>query len=148
MVWRDLTQHEVTDIDAVLAVHTEALAFARENDLRVLGGALVTVSETALEHGRLEQGRALSEEALHGSDGSQSLVGTLALINLAHVANVESRFRTGMDLSRRAVLAALERGDHVTSAWAASPGDTAWPWTWPSASPSAIPAPCRSRNRV
>lgn len=49
----------------------------------------------------------------------------VALINLAHVANLQGRHRDATDLGRQAFRAAIDRGDRVSAAAAAK--QIAWP---------------------
>ena len=79
---------------------------------RIVGNALVA-APTA---------RALSAEGLAVAGGPETMAGTVALINLAYIANVERRHRDAERLGRRALHASLRRGDRVAAVW------TAWPW--------------------
>ena len=103
----------------------EAARFAREHGLtETLQVALNDLGDVAIHEGQLAEGRSLCEESLTiPAPGSTTRV--IALINLAHIANLEGRNAEATRLAREALGAALARGDVLTGSWAAV--EAAWP---------------------
>ena len=84
----------------------EALRFARQHELTYhLPVALVYLGDLEIAEGRLDQARALCEEALSLAS-SDSTPGMVALGNLAHIANLEGRHLDAADLAARSMAAA------------------------------------------
>ena len=103
----------------------EAARFAREHGLtETLQVALNDLGDVAIHEGQLAEGRSLCEESLAiPAPGSTTRV--IALINLAHIANLEGRDAEATLLAHEALGAALARGDILTGSWAAV--EAAWP---------------------
>jgi ATP/maltotriose-dependent transcriptional regulator MalT len=78
---------------------------------------LVNLGDIAIEQGRLDEGRALLEEAVDCSDAGSSPAG-VALINLSEIASLQGRCRDAASLGRRALAVALDHGDQLRAVWA------------------------------
>ena len=74
--------------------------------------------------GRLDDAIRLSEEGLRVADRASALA-DVALLNLAYVAMVKNELEDAIQIGRRALNGALERGDLLCVAWAAI--GLAWP---------------------
>ena len=74
--------------------------------------------------GRLDDAIRLSEEGLRVADRASALA-DVALLNLAYVAMVKGELEDAIQIGRRALNGALERGDLLCVAWAAI--GLAWP---------------------
>ena len=111
---------EAGDLAGARTMLEAVIALARAQSLtQLLPTALVNLAELAIAEERFQEGRALSEEALAVAGESHSMAGTVALINLAYLANRGGRHRDAEDLGRHALDAALRRGDGVAAAWTA-----------------------------
>jgi tetratricopeptide (TPR) repeat protein len=106
----------------------EVIALARQQDVSDhVPIALISLGEIAIAEGRLDDARALSEEGLallsdKTPTGETEVAG---LLNLAHVANLETRHNDAAALARQAVEGALDRIDRIAAAEAAI--ELAWP---------------------
>ena len=95
------------------------MRLARKHNLQLpLERALVNLGDIAIEQGRLDDGRALLEEALACSEDSTSSPDVVALINLSEIANLQGRYRDAASLGRTALAAALDHGDQLRAVWA------------------------------
>ncbi len=106
----------------------DALQYAREHDVAsFLPIALGNLGDFSIEEDRLDEARALCEEALALATG-QATNGretTACLINLAHIANLQGRLGDAATLGRRALTVALESADSLSAAEAVM--EIAWP---------------------
>jgi predicted ATPase/DNA-binding SARP family transcriptional activator len=118
MMFRDVLALEDGDTATSIEILQGVAAFAREHNLRLLPSVLVNLADSWIGHGDLEEARQLCEEALASSGGRQSVAGTIALINLSEIANSQDRAADGAAYGGQAALAAWDRGDLLTAAWA------------------------------
>jgi predicted ATPase/DNA-binding SARP family transcriptional activator len=122
---RGLFAAERGDFARCRAALEEAVAIARKHDVTgFLPTALMNLGNVEIEEGRLEEARTHSEEALALAEGLAGPIYAIALINLAHVANLQRRHHDGAHLGRKAATAALSREDLLTAAAAAM--EVAW----------------------
>jgi len=106
------------------AAFQEAILFARERDLSAfLPAALSNLADIEIAEGRLDEARALCEEALTLPDQSAHDTG-VPLINLAHVANLQGRYGDGASFGRTALTVALDHENRIMIAAAAD--EIAW----------------------
>ena len=78
----------------------------------------MNLGDIAIEQGRLDDGRALLEEALDCSEGATSNAALVALINLSEIAALQGRYRDAASLGRTALATALDHGDQLRAVWA------------------------------
>ncbi|MGP0033288.1 MAG: BTAD domain-containing putative transcriptional regulator [Solirubrobacteraceae bacterium] len=110
------------DLDHARAAMEDVARFAREHNLLLdLSGALVNLGDIAIEQGRLDEGRALLEEALASSEGGRSTTRSVALVNLAEIAALQGRYRDAASIGRTALAVALDHGDQLRAVWATFP---------------------------
>jgi tetratricopeptide (TPR) repeat protein len=107
------------------AAYARTILFAREHGLtRTLSAALISLGDLEIRQGRLEEALPICEEsravAARGSDLS-----TVALINLTHIAMLESRRDDATLLAREALEEALASGAILIVSWTAI--EAAWP---------------------
>jgi tetratricopeptide (TPR) repeat protein len=96
------------DPGAARAAFEEGILFARDRDLSAfLPGGLSNLADIEIAEGKLDEARALCEEALTLPDRSSFDTG-VALINLAHVANLQGRYRESTNFGRAALGVALD----------------------------------------
>jgi len=105
------------DVDYARAAMEDVARFAREHNLPDLSGALVNLGDIAIQQGRLDEGRALLEEAIDCSDPISSPP-VVALINLAEIAALQGRYRDAASVGRTALATALDHGDQLRAVWA------------------------------
>jgi predicted ATPase/DNA-binding SARP family transcriptional activator len=107
------------DLDQARTVMEDVMRLAREHNLRLpLTRALVNLGDIAIEQGRLDEGRALLEEATDSSEEPTSSPNPVALINLSQIAALQRRYRDAASLGRSALAAALDHGDQLRAVWA------------------------------
>ncbi len=113
------------DLAGERAAVEAALLLAREPDrTRFLPMALTSLGDVEIADGRLDKARALCEEAFTLAQGRDPTAPIPALMNLAHIANLESRYGDAADLAREALSAALRIEYGI---WAASAAmEIAW----------------------
>jgi len=125
---RGLFALELGDAAGARTALEDALRYARQHEVAsFLPIALGNLGDFAIEDGRLDEARALCEEALalatrQGTKGRET---TACLINLAHIANLQSRPGDAATLGRRALSVALESADSLSAAEAVM--EVAWP---------------------
>jgi predicted ATPase/DNA-binding SARP family transcriptional activator len=112
------------DLDYAQAVMEDVVRLARDHNLPDLSSALVNLGDIAIEQGRLDEGRALLEEAIDSSDPVSSAP-LVALINLSEIAALQGRYDDSASLGRTALATALDNGDQLRAVWAAF--HIAWP---------------------
>ena len=123
---RGMIAAEQGDLEGDRAALEEAIRLGREHgNLRILPVALNNLGDVAIEEGRLDEARALCEESIACEAKQHPLTSHVALMNLAHVANLQGRRTDAIDLGRKAFSASLDRGDRVSAAAAAN--QIAWP---------------------
>jgi ATP/maltotriose-dependent transcriptional regulator MalT len=106
------------DLDYARAAMEDVARLAREhNNLLDLSRALINVGDIAIEQGRLDEGRALLEEAVDCSDPGSSPA-CVALINLSEIAALQGRYHDAASLGRTALATALDHGDQLRAVWA------------------------------
>jgi predicted ATPase/DNA-binding SARP family transcriptional activator len=125
MMSRGVLAYQRGDIECARAAIEDVTRFARERNLPELPYALVDLSDFAIEQGRLDEGRALCEEALACSEGPTSSPARVALINLSEIAALQGRYGDALSLGRTALAAALDHGDQTHAVYAAF--EIAWP---------------------
>jgi tetratricopeptide (TPR) repeat protein len=117
---------EQGDFEANRVLLDQAIELARQHDVQsFLPMALVNLGDLAIEEGQLDEARALCEEGIALGQERGAPQDQVALINLAHVANLQGRHIDATDLGRQAFRAAIERGDRLNAAAAAK--EIAWP---------------------
>jgi predicted ATPase/DNA-binding SARP family transcriptional activator len=107
------------------AAYAETIRFAREHDLtRILTSALISLGDLEIRQERLKEALRICEEsravAARGSDLS-----AVSLINLTHIAMLESRQDDAARLAREALEEALASGAILIVSWTAI--EAAWP---------------------
>ena len=85
---------------------------------------MVNLGDMAIEQGRVDEGRALLEDALDCSEGATSSATLVALIHLSEIAALQGRYRDAASIGRTALATALDHGDQLRAVWATFP--TAW----------------------
>jgi tetratricopeptide (TPR) repeat protein len=85
----------------------QALQFAREQSPEHVPDALTYLGDLEIAADKLERARVCCEEALSLARDTDTAVTVDALINLAHVANVERRSQEASDLAYRAFTTSL-----------------------------------------
>ena len=126
MMMRGRIAAEQGDFEGCRAALEEAIQFAREHDVHgVLSAALINLGDLAIEEGRLEEAQALCEESIALDTQRGAPAEHVALINLAHVANLQGRHSDAADLGHKAFKAAIDSRDRVSAAAAAK--QIAWP---------------------
>jgi ATP/maltotriose-dependent transcriptional regulator MalT len=73
----------------------------------------VNLGDIAIEQGRLDEARALQEEALACSETPTSTATCVALINLSEIAALQGRYRDAASVGRTALATALDHGDQL-----------------------------------
>jgi ATP/maltotriose-dependent transcriptional regulator MalT len=107
------------DLEHARTAMEDAMRLAREHNLRLpLTRALVNLGDIAIEQGRLDEGRALLEEAVACSEEPTSSPDLVALINLSQIAALQGRHGDAASLGRTALVAALDHGDQLRAVWA------------------------------
>ncbi|MBV9310986.1 MAG: tetratricopeptide repeat protein, partial [Solirubrobacterales bacterium] len=99
-----------------------ALRLAREHNLNLpsLSPMLVDLGDIAIEQGRLDEARALLEEAVARTEGATSSPDVVALIYLSEIAALQGRSDDAASLGRSALATALDHGDQLRAVWAVS----------------------------
>ena len=107
------------DLDHARAAIEDVMRLAREHKLRLpLTRALVNLGDIAIEQGRLDEGRALLEEAVDRPEDPTSSPNLVALINLSQIAALQGSYGDAASIGRAALAAALDHGDHLRAVWA------------------------------
>jgi tetratricopeptide (TPR) repeat protein len=107
------------DLDYARAAFRDVVRFAREHKLPDLSSALVNLADIAIEQARLDEGRALLEEAIACSDPTSSAT-LVALIHLSEIAALQGRYGDAASNGRTALTIAVDHGDQLRAAWATS----------------------------
>jgi tetratricopeptide (TPR) repeat protein len=134
-IWRELGDHDAAGTEAMWIGNAavargeyasarsaleETIRLARQHDLpRLLCPALGNLGNIAFLEGKLEEARALEEEAIAVGGGTESATGTLALLGLSELEILDRQYEEAEELGRQALQASLLRGHTVTAARAA-----------------------------
>jgi tetratricopeptide (TPR) repeat protein len=105
------------DIDHARMALEDVVRLSRKHNLSHLSYALINLGDVAIEQGRLDEGRALLEEAIDCSDPT-SFPDIVALINLWEIAALQGRHNDAASIGRAALAAALDHGDQLRAVWA------------------------------
>jgi predicted ATPase/DNA-binding SARP family transcriptional activator len=105
------------DADHARAAIEDALRVAREHNLPNLVTALVNLGDIAIQQERLDEGRAMLEEAVACSEDPSS-PDVVAVTNLAEIAALQGRHQDAASIGRTALAIALDQGDQLSAVWA------------------------------
>ena len=97
----------------------QALQFAREHSPERIPDALTYLADLEIAAGKLDRARACCEEALSLTHDTDTALIAVALINLAHVANLERRSQEATDLAQKAITTSVRAALPVEAAAAA-----------------------------
>jgi ATP/maltotriose-dependent transcriptional regulator MalT len=126
MITNGILASQRGDLDHARTAMEDVMRLAREHNLRLpLTRALVNLGDIAIEQGRLDEARALLEEATDSSDEATSSLDLVALINLSQIAALQGRYGDAASLGRTALATALDNGDQLRAVWAVF--HIAWP---------------------
>jgi predicted ATPase/DNA-binding SARP family transcriptional activator len=115
----------VGDTARARSAFEEAAGFARDHGLsEILVYASTCLADLAIQQGRLEEGRSLSEECC-AAVGRESVLANAPLVNLGYIEMLEGRPVEAAGLARAALESALRRGDLLYVAAAGI--ELAWP---------------------
>ena len=115
----------VGDSARARAAFEEAAGFARDHGLsEILVYASTCLADVAIQEGRLEEGRSLSEECC-AAVGRESVLANASLVNLGYIEMLEGRPVEAAGFAREVLEPALRRGDLLFVASASM--ELAWP---------------------